>query len=350
ILVSAPIILVIASGFGQFQLMILMLNFVVLSVLLRWYVAIFMIASYAFLGAEFYSFFVGEPIGDISSIGIQFKMMYLLLMFSSVLIGFLKPQQDHEEFLGEKIDYMEEKIVYQKAELVRAMDSKNEFLRNIEHESRTPITGVTSMIEVLEYGYDKFSDEQRKEAIHEIAKSSERFNSWASNLVNLSKFATLNYLLDLEPVNIGALMRERLSICQKVYIEDKDLGKRSFVLNIDENAVLTCDSHYIGMAIDSVIINAIQYCKKGKIELNLYKTAKEIELSIKDEGIGIPKSELYDIFGVFTTSSRTKSVASGRGVGLTLAKQIIEAHNGTIVAESDGPKGAVFRIKLPIKL
>lgn len=65
---------------------------------------------------------------------------------------------------------------------------------------------------------------------------------------------------------------------------------------------------------------------------------------IADEGIGIPKFELYDIFQPFTVGSKTRTTAGGRGAGLTVCKRIVEAHNGSITAESDGIKGAVFKV------
>ena len=71
-----------------------------------------------------------------------------------------------------------------------------------------------------------------------------------------------------------------------------------------------------------------------------------IHFSISDEGVGIPIEELYDIFAEFTVSSRTRTLAGGRGIGLTLCKKVIEIHGGTIKAESDGKKGAKFSFVL----
>ena len=343
ILVFAPVLLVIASGFGQFQMMILILNFVVLSTLLRWYVAIFMICSYIFLGAEFYSFFVHEPIGEMFASNIQFKVMYMLLLFSSVLIGFLKPQQEYTAFAEDKIHYLETESTFHKTEISHLLDMKNEFIRNIEHESRTPITGISSMAQVLEDGYDKFSDAQRKGAIHDIVQSSERLNSWATNLADLSRLtASGSVQLKREKINLSELVEERLNTCTKLYIDNSDTAQRSFSLNIGHNIIANCDRYYIGRVIDNLIINAIQYSKAGEIKLTLKQSAANIEFYIDDEGIGIPPEELHDIFGLLVVSSKSKNTAGGRGIGLALAKKIIELHGGTIWAESDGQKGARF--------
>ena len=68
---------------------------------------------------------------------------------------------------------------------------------------------------------------------------------------------------------------------------------------------------------------------------------------ISDDGIGIPKAELFDIFEPFIVSSKTRTYAGGRGVGLAVCKKIVEAHKGTIRAESNGGKGAIFKVRLP---
>ncbi|MGI4775941.1 MAG: sensor histidine kinase, partial [Janthinobacterium lividum] len=101
--------------------------------------------------------------------------------------------------------------------------------------------------------------------------------------------------------------------------------------------------------LDNLIINAIVYCKAGNIKINLNNGAnKEISFIIEDEGIGIPTADLYDIFGAFIVSSKTRTPAGGRGAGLALCKKVIEMHDGSIVAESDGNKGALFKLNLPV--
>ena len=114
--------------------------------------------------------------------------------------------------------------------------------------------------------------------------------------------------------------------------------------------VISCDEYYIARTFDNIIINAIQYCKKGTITLML-KSIKNhsVEFSVKDEGIGIPKEELLDIFDPFTVSSKTKTPAGGRGIGLTLCKKVVTAHNGVITATSSKNKGSLFCVTLPKK-
>ena len=356
-LIFAPSMLVIANGFEQFQLMILMINMIVLSMLYRWYIAIPVIAISFLSSVECYKYFIDTlHIGD-TNISSQFKVMYLLILFSSILIGFLKPKQDEYERSAFKINYLEDTIGFQKKEISQLMNIRHEFLRNIEHESRTPITGVASMAQVLDEAYDKISEAQKRDAIREIARSSERLNTWASNLVDLSRLTSLGAGISQENVDLSTLVRERLEACRRLYLTPEIVDKYKCSLSLPKSLVINCDRYYIGRVIDNLLANALQYSSKkgGNIEITLTQQGNSsaenskqrsehstIELSIKDEGIGIPQDDLENVFDLFTVSSRTKSLAGGRGVGLALAKKIIELHGGTIRAESDGKKGARF--------
>ncbi|NDB85845.1 MAG: ATP-binding protein, partial [Alphaproteobacteria bacterium] len=87
-------------------------------------------------------------------------------------------------------------------------------------------------------------------------------------------------------------------------------------------------------------------CKKGKIHITLTEDKNNINLIISDQGIGIPKNELYEIFEPFTVSSKTRTPAGGRGVGLAVCKKIAEVHGGSISADSNGDLGASFTVVL----
>jgi signal transduction histidine kinase len=143
------------------------------------------------------------------------------------------------------------------------------------------------------------------------------------NLIDLSKLENLKYKLNKTTVNLTSLVYKRLEICQKLYIKEENKENLSFDLEIEDKLIISCDKYYITRTIDNIIINAIQYCPQGKITIILHKNQQaEVELNIKDEGIGIPKDELFDVFGAFVISSKTKTPAGGRGIGLALALSI----------------------------
>ncbi|MEA0971357.1 Solute carrier and signal transduction histidine kinase domain protein [Candidatus Megaera venefica] len=347
ILVFIAGFLVAISNFSQFQLMIFILNLIVISILLRWQVALFIIFAGVIASLEFFKWYIGFDNLSANINSLQFKVMYSLLLFSSVLIAFLKPQQERNKLTEQKADHLGERIYDRDEELEKLIEVKNEFLRNLEHEAHTPIVGITSMGQILFESYDKLTENQRRKGLEEIAKSSERLSSLVNNMIDLSKLLSLNYTLDKKEVDLSELIYDRLDYCKKLYLNGKEL---QFFTKIEDNIKINCDEHYIKSTLDNLIINAIQYSKEGNITLELHKNSDStaIHFSIQDEGIAIPQAELYDIFFSFIVSSRTKTPAGGRGIGLALCKKAITTHGGEIWAESDGAKGSTFRFTLPM--
>lgn len=341
-------LLVIIGQFNQTQITILMASLITLAILMRWQIAILMIIGGTITSIQFYKMYEGISVLPDYVDGLQFKVTYSLLLISGILIAFFKPKQQHQELTEENNVFLSSKVGDQKKELARLHELKNEFLRNLEHEAHTPITGITSMGQVLWEKYDKFTEKQRRQATQEIAKSSERLTSLVNNLIDLSKLENINYKLNKTPVNLSSLVYKRLEICRKLYTEERNKENQNFDLNIEGKLIISCDEYYISRTIDNIIINAIQYCKKGTIAITLKSTKEDsIEFSVKDEGIGIPKEELLDIFDPFTVSSKTKTPSGGRGIGLTLCKKVVTAHNGEITANSTKDKGSLFCVILP---
>jgi Na+/proline symporter/two-component sensor histidine kinase len=349
-LICAGLLLVIISKFAQLQVMIFMINLIMISILVRWQWALFLIVTGICLTtfvANSYHFIDTEPSRFIS---LEFQVVYLLLFLSSILLVFFKPKQEQYDLTEEKSDYLAHKLDDQKTELRKSLELKQEFLRNLEHEARTPITGISSMGQVLWDNYDKLSEQQRRQGVKDIAKSSERLNSLVSNILNLSKLSGLNYQLNIEDINFSELVYERVKICKKLYTEDKYKDLQEVTLDISDNIIVSCDKDYITTAIDNIVINALQYCTDGKITIILYKNEqKEVTFKVQDEGIGIPKEELFDVFGSFSVSSKTKTPAGGRGVGLALCKKVIDLHNGSIWAKQNSDKGVTVGFNLPLK-
>ncbi|MFY9590345.1 sodium:solute symporter family transporter [Rickettsia endosymbiont of Halotydeus destructor] len=343
ILIFFSSLLVIASNFYKVQLMIFMINLIIVATLFRWHITLIMTISGVIVSVKFYKYFMGENL-LINEDNLQSKIIYLLTLFSSLLIIFLKPKQEQHQLIKSQNNHLETQVIYKEEELQKLLDLKHEFLRNINHEIHTPLTGIISLGEILWEKYDIFNEKQRRAAVEIIAKSSTRLNSLMNNILDFSKLSTLSYNLNKEDLNISELLYERIKICSKLYLNNKEL---SFVFDTDNNIIFNCDRHYIKHTFDNLIINAITYSNEGIIKITLQKTDNRIFFKIKDNGIGVPKKELKNIFGVFVVSSKTRTSAGGRGVGLALCKKVIELHNGKIWAENDSKGKTSFIFTLP---
>jgi Na+/proline symporter/signal transduction histidine kinase len=342
-------LLAIIGQFSQVQLAILITSLVTISILMYWQAALLMIIGGVILSIIYYKIYIDiNLVGDYMN-NLQFIITYSLLLVSTILIAFLKPKQQYQELTEDNNAFLSNKVDDQKKELTKLYEIKNELLRNLEHETRTPIVGITSLGQVLSDNYDKFNEEQRRKAIKDIADSSERLTSLVNNLIDLSKFNNASYELNKKEVNLSELVHERLELCKKLYVQGKDKENLWFNLQIEDKLIALCDEYYISRTIDNIIVNAIQYSPQGTITIELKSEQNNaIVFSVKDEGIGIPKEELLEIFDPFTVGSNTKTPAGGRGIGLALAKKVISEHNGKIWAKQNQGKGVTVAFSLPI--
>jgi Na+/proline symporter/signal transduction histidine kinase len=342
-LVFTSSLLILLSNLNHIQLTIFVISLLTTAILIRWQAALLIISVGIFCSTYLYKRYMGIENLLESVNGMELKM-YSLLLVASTLIAFLKPKQDLQAFTEEKVEHLGQQVSNLDEEIKKLVDLKNEFLRNIEHEVHAPMTGITSLGQNLLEGYDSLSEPQRRKAAKLIANSSEKLTSFINNILDLAKISSLNYSLELKDLNLSKLSYERLEICKRLYLNNKDL---EFFTDLEPNVILKCDEHYIKQTLDNLIINAINYTHNGKIIIRLKQNGPGIEFSIEDEGIGIPAKELFDIFGAFTVSSKTRTPSGGRGVGLALCKKTIEVHGGKIWAESNGEKGAIFKFTLP---
>jgi Na+/proline symporter/signal transduction histidine kinase len=334
------------SNFSHLQFVVFIVNLIVAAILTRWKLLLTMMIVGIYSSIKAYQYYTGID-NIVINMASTSLIIYTFLLAGTAIVIFFRPKQAYEEEIEQKSNYLEHKVIDQKKELTKLYEIKNELLRNLEHETRTPITGITSLGQVLWANYDKFNEEQRRNATKDIADSSERLTSLVNNLIDLSKLNNINYQLNKSQVNLTDLVYERLELCKKLYIQDKD--DLWFNLQIDDELTVLCDQYYISRTIDNIIVNAIQYCKQGTITIELKSEQNNtIVFSVKDEGIGIPKDELFEVFEPFTVSSKTKTPAGGRGIGLALSKKVIEAHNGQIWAKQNQDKGVTVAFTLTI--
>lgn len=187
------------SEFTPLQFMIFTLNSVITITLAGWRFGSVILLVGSYLGFEAYKIYNGSHV-VITNIdtSAQAIILYMLFVLSAVVVIFLKPKQEHQELSDEQIDYMRGKLEDQKNELYKALELKYEFIRNLQHESRTPITGITSMAQALDDVYDKIPEEKRRQTIRDMAANAERLESYVNNLIDLADLPSLKYDLKLK--------------------------------------------------------------------------------------------------------------------------------------------------------
>lgn len=213
------------------------------------------------------------------------------------------------------------------SKLPKAQKIKLEFAKTLQHELRNPLVGITSLSQVLNETYDKLSDNQRKQSLKIINNSAEKLNNLINNILDLSKLIRVKNYHQFKSVNLSNLVRTRIEICKDLYIQNQKF--QQLILDVEDNIEVNCNEYYISRAIDNIIINTINHHKKGTIIVKLLNNSdNKAEFTVVNK-TEISKSTL--------TNSKTKSTTD-HGIGLALAKKIIDLHEGEIWTKSNYTK------------
>ena len=229
--------------------------------------------------------------------------------------------------------------------LAEADRRKTEFLATLAHELRNPLAPIKNGLKILRLGGDINAS---------TAKTREMMERQVNHMVHL-----VDDLLDISRISGGKIELKKESITIKELITSAvetsipliESGQHKLNINIQDDALsLYVDPNRIAQVISNLLNNAAKYTKPGgQIDLVAFVEANEVVLSVEDNGIGIPAKELCNIFEMFNQVERNMGHAQGGlGIGLTLVRQLIELHGGTIQASSMENVGSKFTVKLPL--
>lgn len=225
---------------------------------------------------------------------------------------------------------------------------KSEFISTITHELRTPLTSIEGFVSLILARKVGDIPPKQEEFLNIVQAQSKNLKKMIQNLLEFSRFVTGKMKME-KSVTLVKDVLEGVLIGTKPQIEKKKLD---LSLNINEQIPdVMADSEKLAMVISNIIGNAIKFSHEGgKLTIKMAKDGKNLLFSVSDTGLGLSKENLEKIFERFyqVDSSLTRKVG-GAGVGLAVAKEIVEAHGGRIWAESAGKgKGVTVSFTLPI--
>ncbi|ESU30873.1 hypothetical protein G3A_19870 [Bacillus sp. 17376] len=233
-------------------------------------------------------------------------------------------------------------------ELKKLEQMRKDFVANVSHELKTPITSIKGFSETLLDG--AMHDKATLEAFLEIIlKESDRLQVLIQELLDLSKIEQHGFQLTNGRVDLVKEANEVIEIL-KGKAAQKDILLR--LSQPSEGAVIEGDPDRLKQVLINLVSNAITYTPNGgSVEISLTDQGDSVSVLVKDSGIGIEKSEITRIFERFYRVDRARSRNSGgTGLGLAIVKHIVEAHKGHIEVDSQIGKGTTFTIKLFKKL
>jgi len=244
--------------------------------------------------------------------------------------------------------------IYKKDELViilhditrlKAIETiKKDFISNVSHELKTPLTSIKGFTETI---IDNEKNTENIRFLNIIKRNTERLINIVKDLLILSKAEKKHELdtTEFKQVNLVKVVKDSLNIF-KNKLKKKNLDLK---FKTDDSKIkINGDYYELEQVFINLIENAINYTEKGSITINLQKRLDTAVFTIEDTGIGIPEDDINRIFERFYVVDKTRSKKhEGTGLGLAIVKHIVNAHNGSINIESSLDRGTKFTIIFP---
>lgn len=225
---------------------------------------------------------------------------------------------------------------------------KNEFISIAAHELRTPLTVIMGysdlMLEHLES--DEFTISQKKEFLHNINSKVVALERIVEDLLDVSKIESGRpLLLEKAPAKLSKLINSLVRDHQRETKQHRIITESS-----DPELMLLIDSGRITQVLNNLISNAIKYSPEGgDIKVSIKRNNDQLEICVKDQGLGMTEEQANRIFDKFYRVDTSNTAIAGLGLGMSIAKNIIESHDGHIWIESAPGKGTTVHFTLPIQ-
>ncbi len=227
--------------------------------------------------------------------------------------------------------------------LDEAFTSQRQFMEDISHELKTPLSVLKGELEVTLKRIR--SAREYETALHSSLEEVNHLAGIVENLLTLARFDAKTTTLQVVSLDLNLLIKDAVEAIQVLAIQ-KNI---TLQLNSAHTVDILADKNQIKRLILNILDNAIKYTRPGgKISIDLRQQKDSADIDITDTGIGIPEGELPHIFDRFYRVDKSRS-SVGFGLGLSIAQSIAMAHGGKIYAKANVPQGTIFTISLPVK-
>jgi hypothetical protein len=223
--------------------------------------------------------------------------------------------------------------------------AKDNFLATLSHELRTPMTSILGWVQFLRSGH--FDDSELEEALRTIESSARLQARLIDDMLDVSRMILGKFQVDLKPTRLSEIVEAALTTARPMAADNEV----QLTWTIEEHgALVDADASRIQQVIQNLLSNAIKFTPAGKhVDLRLERLDGKLRIRVQDEGEGIEPAFLPYVFDRLRQAEGSNK-RSGLGLGLAIARHIVELHHGEISAASEGPgHGASFTVTLPVR-
>ncbi|MCC8371759.1 MAG: hypothetical protein LN568_03265 [Rickettsia endosymbiont of Pseudomimeciton antennatum] len=362
LLICVGSMLVIISEFHQLQCMIFIINLLVTGILLRWQIALFIAIFGTFASFQFFKCYIGEDYLTSNFGDIQLQIIYLLLLFSSALIAFLKPKQKHEELSEIMKNVWETKSRKLTHDLIKAIQHQEEFFNNIEYQEQQQLHILQLQLKTLCTKLQKTANKDQISRItEELYEVAQRIEAWALYLSTITHRVRHKVHINLtKAINIKDLIKEVVDECKKLFYQPLQ-----FIIQ-DETKYpsITCDPEKLKEVIKSLLIHAINSNVYSNIvsifldddvldfNVNILEGTKElteeirsieaVRLTIKNQGDKLTEQQLQLIL--------TPTFKQTNELTFFECFNVINAHYGNFKIGNNQDKGINYNFTIPVNI
>jgi len=236
-------------------------------------------------------------------------------------------------------------IDHQNKQLIEADEQKSKFFRFTSHELKSPVVAIKSSIDGIIKNFSGQLDDRANDLLHRASKRSDQMLEIIRELLEISKNRSRavkdREIIEINQLILGLIQQQEVQAHEKSIILEVNLSKEDLRIYGHEDSFKEIFLN--------IFTNAIRYTKEnGIIKIVSKDLGNNIELSIKDSGIGIKKDDIPKVFDEFFRSDNAKKeVKIGTGLGLSIVKQIVENYGGKINIQSELGEGTLFSIRFP---
>ncbi len=223
---------------------------------------------------------------------------------------------------------------------------QSDLLANVSHELRTPLAAIRIHAQTLQSGILEKDPENTRQSLATIVRETEWLEATVERVLTWRSLARDRDAVDLSPAPVGDAVEDALARFRRMVVP----GEVELDVKVSSERRVNHDRDALGRVVLNLLVNAYKYSgEKKRIRLAVRDRDDKVEITVEDDGIGIPATDLERIFEPFyRVDSRSRGGAGGAGLGLAIVRQVVRLHDGDVTATSGPEGGSAFTVRLPV--